>query len=114
MSLLSPLPSACLFIAPDDLAGEIEVRLRALGPDVVQHDRFSEAGSLPQPDIARNDGPEDSLLEEGADVSDDLPGQVGALVVHREEDSVELEPLVERGPDPVERLDQLGDPLQRS
>src|SRR6267378_3380995 len=113
MRLLSPLPSACLFISPDYLAGQVQVRLRALGTDVVQHDRLAEAWRLSQPDVARHNRPIQPVLEKGLDVGDDLAGQIGPLVEHGEQDAVELEVRVERGADPVERLDQFRDSLER-
>src|SRR5712692_9949201 len=112
MRLLSPLPSACLFMATDHLAGKVQVRIGSSGTDVVEHDRLAEAGRLPQPHVPRHDRPVDLLLEEGADVGDNLAGQVGPLVEHRQQDSLHLEPGIERGADPLERLDQLRDPFE--
>ena len=42
-----------------------------------------------------------------------MTGQVGALVVHGEQDSVQFEPLVERRPDPVEGLHEFRDTFER-
>src|SRR5260221_14755929 len=64
MRLLSPLPSACLFMTADHLAGQVEIRLGSLGTDIVEHDRLAEARRLPQTDVARNDRLVDLLLEE--------------------------------------------------
>src|SRR6058998_2826281 len=107
MRLLSPLPSACLFISPDHLTGQIQVRLRALGADVVQHDRLAEAWRFPETHIAGHDRPVDSVLEERLDVGDHLAGQVRPLVEHGQKNPIELEGGVDRGPDSVKRLDQL-------
>src|SRR3989442_6802002 len=91
MRLLSPLPSACLFISPDHLPGQVQVRLRALGTDVVKHDRLPEAGRFTESHIARHDRPIHPVLEEGFDVGDYLAGQVGPFVEHGQENTIQLE-----------------------
>src|SRR5262245_26366577 len=79
MRLLSPLPSACLFMMADHLAGQVEVGLRSLRTDVIKHDGPAEGGGLPQPDVPWNDRLEHLLLEELADVVDHLARQVRPL-----------------------------------
>ena len=68
-SAVSPLPSALrgpsggLFIG-EYLLGQLDIALGSLGTHVVGQDRLTVAGSLSEPDISRNDGSEDFILEE--------------------------------------------------
>ena len=56
---------------------------------------------------------EDAVLEELADVLRDLLAEVRALVVHRQQDAGDVERGVERGADPAQRGDEIGEPLER-
>src|SRR5207245_8232818 len=107
MRLLSPLPSACLFMSANHLARQVEIRLGPSRTDVVQHDRLAETGRFPQTDVSRDDGPKDLLLEEGPYVSDNLPREVRPLVKHRQQHPLDLEAGVQGPADPLECLDQI-------
>src|SRR6266478_598122 len=76
MRLLSPLPSACLFMASYHLAGQVQVRFGTLGTDVVEHDRLAETGRLAQTHVSRHHRLEDPLLEMGPQVGRHLLREV--------------------------------------
>src|SRR5262245_32196568 len=59
----SPLPSAFLFIGHDFLR-EIQVRLGASRPYVIEQYWFTETGRLGQPHAARHHAAEQAVLEE--------------------------------------------------
>src|SRR6185436_1568905 len=54
MRLLSPLPSAFLFML-HELLRQVEVRLGASGSNVVQEDRFAVAGRFTEADVPGHD-----------------------------------------------------------
>src|SRR5437016_14653664 len=65
----SPLPSAlrCLSVAVligQNLLGELDITLSALGPRIVHKHRFAEAGSLGEPDATGNHSFEDFIPKE--------------------------------------------------
>ena len=65
--------------------------------------RFGEA------DVARNDGLEELFAEEVAEVLGDLLGEVGAVVVHGQQDALDGDVGIEGGAYAFERGDELGD-----
>src|SRR5688572_9407892 len=77
----SPLPSAFRFMAHHFL-GQVQVRLGALRPYVIENNRLTKTGGRPQAHAAGNGGGEDLVLEVVADLAGDLLGQVGPLVHH--------------------------------
>src|SRR5262245_40179636 len=101
MSALRPRPSAGRFstmvlilcwdergaLPRQELAREREVRLRAARLHVVENRGHAVARRFAKPDVARDDGVEDAVLEELPDVARDLLPQVRPLVVHRHEDA---------------------------
>src|SRR5437867_143206 len=97
MRLLRPLPRACRFMTIDHLACQAHVCLGALRFDVVKEDRATEARRLPQPDVAWDDAGEHPILEEFANVVDDLAGEIGSVIEHRQKDPVENQLGVDRG-----------------
>src|SRR5262249_47930792 len=113
MRVLSPLPSAFLFpLMIDDFPRQVEVAFGSLAADVVEHDWLSEAGSFTEPDVPGNDGPENLVFEVRLDILHHLLRKSRSLVVHREEDSLDLQGGVQRGADSAERPDQLGHALE--
>src|SRR5258706_7153245 len=94
----SPLPSAFLFMG-HQLLGEFEIGLGAPRAYVVEQYRLAEAGRLPEPDAARDHGPEHGVLEVTTDLVGDLLAQVGAVVDHRQQHALERERGVERALD---------------
>src|ERR1017187_5267281 len=105
-----PLPSALRagsdLLMVEDLFGELDVAFRALGSGVVGQDGSAEAGRFGQPYAARDDGPEDLVLEELAQVGGHLAGEVGPVVVHGEEDAFDGERVLESFANPVDGVHQ--------
>src|ERR1035438_6215553 len=101
-----PLPSALRgcsdLLMVEDLFGEFDVAFRPLGSGVVGQDGFAETGRFGQAYAARDDGPEDFVLEELAQVGGHLAGQVGPVVVHGEEDAFDGEGVLEAFANPVD------------
>jgi len=74
-----------------NLFRELNVAFCAFGAGIVGQDGFAETGGFREPDAARDDGGEDLVLEEFAKIAGYLAGQVGALVVHGEQDAFNFE-----------------------
>src|ERR1700690_2370645 len=90
-----PLPSALRgcsdLLMVENLFGEFDVAFRPLGSGVVGEDGFAETGRFGQADAAGDDGAENFVLEELPEVGGHLPGEVGSVVIHGEEDSFDGE-----------------------
>jgi hypothetical protein len=71
------------------------------------------AGRLAQPDVARDNGPEDPAPEVTLDLFHDLPGEMGARVKHGHHQAPQAQVGVQRPAHQVQRAHQLGEPLQR-
>ena len=94
-------------------AREREVGFGAARFHVVEDRGHAVARRFAEPDVARDDGVVDALLEERADVAGDLLAEVGALVVHRQQHAGDVERRVERGADAAQRRDEIGEPFER-
>lgn len=79
---------------------------------VIKRDWKSMAGSFGESDIAGNGSAKEFFPEEFLEVLRDLLRQIGAVVVHGEENAFETEIGVERLCDLVKGAHQLGDALQ--
>ena len=71
------------------------------------------ARRLAEPDVARDDGVEDAVLEELADVARDLLPEVRALVVHGHQHAGDVERGIERGAHAAQRRDEIGESFER-
>ena len=71
------------------------------------------ARRLAEAHVPGNDGLVDALSEDAAHLLDDLPGEVRPFVEHRHQHAVDLERRVQRDTDALERVEELGDPLER-
>jgi hypothetical protein len=71
------------------------------------------ARGFAEPDVARNDGGVDPILEERPDVLCDLLTQVRPLVIHRQQDAGDVETGVEGRPHASKGRDQIGEPFER-
>src|SRR5262245_59792378 len=110
---LRPRPSAFRFpFMVDDFPREVEIALGTFTANVVEHDRLAEARRFSEPDVAGNDGLENLISEMGTDFLNHLAGQIGAIVIHRQKDSFDVQPGVQGRADPLERPHQLRDPLE--
>src|ERR1035441_3805258 len=111
-----PLPSALRgcsdLLMVEDLFGEFDVAFRPLGPGVVGQDGFAETGRFGQAYAARDDGPEDLVFEELAQVGGHLARKVGPVVVHGQEDAFDGERMLEAFADPVDGVHELRDAFQ--
>src|ERR1035438_1181530 len=111
-----PLPSALRggsdLLMVEDLFGEFDVAFRPLGSGVIGQDGFAETGRFGQAYAARDDGPEDLVLEELAKVGGHLAGEVGPVVVHSEEDAFDGEGVLEAVANPVDGVHEFGDAFQ--
>src|ERR1017187_5329809 len=111
-----PLPSArrgcSVLLMVEDLFGESDIAFRPLGPGVVGQDGFAETGRFGQADAARDDGPEDLVLEELAQVGGYLAGEVGPVVIHGQEDAFDGEGVLETFANPVDGVHEFRDAFQ--
>src|SRR5216684_4421774 len=98
MSAPSPRPSAFRGIG-NDLLGELRVALCALTMNIVENDRFPKTWRFRQAHIARNHALKDLRPKECAQIGGDLPGKRRSLVVHRQEDSLNLQVWIQRAAD---------------
>src|SRR5690606_21653963 len=95
-----------------DLPRKGEVALRTDGLDVVQHDRLAETRRLGQPYVAWDGGPVDAVAEVLLRLVRDLAREVEALVVHRQQHTVDLQARIDVTLDEADRVQELGQPLQ--
>ena len=112
----SPLPStlrgfSVLFMV-ENLFCELDVAFRAFGAGIVGENRLAETGRLGQANASRNYGFEDLISEELLQIGCDLPGQVGPVVEHRQENAFDFEGVTEAVPDPVDRVHELRDTFE--
>ena len=97
----------------DQLAGQADIGLRAGALEVVDQRRQAVARRLGQAHVARNDRLEHRLAEAGADVLRDRLRQIVAAVEHGQRDAEDRQLRIERAADPLDRLQQLAQPLER-
>src|SRR6267378_2582407 len=93
MSAPSPRPSAFLGIG-DNLLGELRVAFRPFAVNVVKNDWFPETGRFCQANIARNDALKDLRTKKTAQIRGNLPRKRGPLVIHGEQDTLDLKTWV--------------------
>src|SRR5689334_12573303 len=91
---------------------KLDIGFGAARAGVVGQDRFSEAGRLSEADASRNNGSKDFFFEELAEVGLDLAGQVGAVVVHRQEDAFDSQAGIEGLFEAVDCIDELRDAFE--
>src|SRR5579883_746904 len=101
-----PLPSTLrgfsLLFMVEDLFRELNIAFSAFRARIVRNDRLSETRSLRQPHATRNHRRKHFGTEEFLQIVRDLPGQVGPVVKHRQQDSFDLQRMFERGLDAVD------------
>src|ERR1035437_3045711 len=111
-----PLPSALRgfsdLLMVEDLFGEFDIAFRPLGSGVIGQDGFAETGRFGQTYAAGDDGPEYLILEEFAEVGGHLTGEVGAVVVHGEQDAFDGEGVLEGFANAVDGVHEFRDALQ--
>src|SRR6185369_1426127 len=97
----------------EDFARERAIGFGAARLGVVENHWHAVARRLAESHVTRDDGAEDFLLEKIPDVARDLLSQVRALVEHREQHAVDVEPGVEGRANAAHRADEIGEPLER-
>src|SRR5689334_10175391 len=110
-----PLPSALresgLFMVKY-LLGEFYVALCTFGARVVGENRLAETWGFGEADASRNDGFEDLVLEELAEIVRDLTGQVRPVVEHREQDAADFQWMVKALSNTIDGVHKFGDAFQ--
>lgn len=91
-----------------DLLCQLNIALGAFGARVVGENRLAEAGRLGEFYAAWNDGFENLVLKEFAKVGGDLAREIGAVVVHRQQDACDLDGVVKGFANPVDGIHELG------
>jgi hypothetical protein len=95
-----------------DLLREFDIAFRALGADVVEQDGFAMAGRLGEFNVAGDNGLEHFVLEEVLQILGYLPGEIGPVIVHGEEDSFGTEVVGERFLNALYGVHELGDSFE--
>ena len=86
--------------------------MRSLAFDIVEQDRFSEAGRLAQFDITGNDGVVHLVTEKRNGFLDHLAREIEPAVEHREQDTFYMQVGVECRLHQLDRPQQLTQPLE--
>src|SRR5512139_2134538 len=113
----SPLPRAlCVAMishsSADQFFGQSQITLRSGRLDVIKEGRFPIAWGFAQPDVARDHGVKDRLLEMLSYFFGHLKRKVVPGIKHGEKDSSQVKGSVEAASHGIHRLEQLSQPLQ--
>src|SRR5271157_286168 len=108
----SPRPNAFLVMV-DDLLCQVTITGGSPAIGVIKENRLAETWRLGQANIARYHRGENLATEEISQIVADLVREIGSLVEHGEEDSLHRQVPVVVAPDANQRVEKLGDPLQR-
>ena len=100
-------------LAPNDFGGQSNVGLRARAGVVIKQHGFSIRRGFGNPDVARYDRLVDLVAQYAPDIFRHLFGEIVAPVEHGQDDSLNGEPRIEGALHPLDRFDQLAEPLQR-
>lgn len=96
----------------ENLVSQLDVAFSALGPDVVGDDGFAVAWRLSQADVSRDHGIEDIRFKELAEFSRYLFGEIGAVVVHRQEDTLDRQGVLVGLADSCDGIHELRDAFE--
>src|SRR6266702_2361712 len=110
--VMQPPSRAQSLFAPQHLAREVDIGLRAGGAEIVDQHRLAVRGCLGDPHVARNDRVIDLVAEMTAHVGRDVIGEIVSLVEHGEDDALDFQLGVERAFDPLDGADEMAQPLQ--
>src|SRR5579885_1419938 len=113
----SPLPRAlrCLSVPVfmfQDLLGELDIAFRTSGTRIVNQNWLAVTRRLSELYAPRDDRCEDITRKELLEIVGDLPGQVGPIIVHGQENSLDLKRMRKGILDAINRVHQLRNPLQ--
>src|SRR5512141_1759945 len=106
-----PRPSAFFFMVEDFLC-KIDVAFGAFGPDIIKNYRFTKTGRFGQTDVARDHAFEQPILEIGLQVGTDLDTEVGALIEHGQNHTLDGKRRVESVPNPLDGVEKVGDSFE--
>src|SRR5579864_2989001 len=113
----SPLPSAlrglslALFIR-QNLLREFDIALGSTGTRIVHENRLAVARSFREPNTARYHGRKYLIAKEFLQILSDLAREVCTLIIHGEQDALDLEGSGEGLPDPIHCVYQLRNSFQ--
>ncbi len=96
-----------------DLAGRVDVAHRPSGPRIVGEHRLAVPGCLRDFDASGDDRSKGGRTEVTAHLARHLVGELGAPVVHRQQDRRDMQRGVEVRPHEVDVAQQLAEPFQR-
>src|ERR1700720_821162 len=98
---------------PNNLLSQSYVTLSPLRPRVVNQRRLPMTRRLSQPDVSRYASGTQLIPKKLSKLRDHLLRQVSPLIQHGQDYPLDLQPRVQPRPDPLDRIQQLADPLQR-
>jgi hypothetical protein len=96
----------------ENLLGQLDVALGAPRADVIEEDGLAVAGSLGEADASRDYGAEDLFGKKLPQVVGDLAGEVGAVIVHGEQDAFDGQRGVEGIADMIDGIHEFGDAFE--
>jgi hypothetical protein len=96
----------------EDLQSEISVALGSARAIIIEDDRLPMTWSFGQANVSRDDRLEDLRAQEIAQIGHDLVREIGAFVVHGEEEAFDLKPRVELSSNSDECIPEFGDTFQ--
>src|SRR5271157_5162540 len=112
MSAPSPRPSAFLGIG-NHLLRKLCICLRTSTMYVIENNRFTETWSLCQANVSRYHGLKYLFSEEAPQVVGYLPRERGSLIIHRQDDPLDLERWIQVPPNAHQGVEEFGDTLER-
>jgi len=103
----------CAVLEPkQDFLGEFEVAFSATGARIIEDGRFAVAGSFGEADIAGNAGVVEELAEERLEFAGYALGEIGAVIVHGENDAFDKEAGIESLTDAFDGIEELADAFE--
>src|SRR5260370_15540229 len=112
MSAPSPRPSAFLGIG-DYLLSQLCVAFGSFTVYIIENDRFTETWSFREANVARNDALKNLRTEKTAQIGGDLARQGRPLIVHREQNSLDLETWIQSPANTHKCIEELRNTFQR-
>ncbi len=92
---------------------ELNITFRAARFRIVKQYRLSMARSFSQTNISRDRSREQFFAEEPLQFSRDLLRQIGSVIKHCQDNPFNLERWIQRAANPLDRVQQFGDPFER-
>src|ERR1041385_1893878 len=111
-SAVRPFPKTPLGFILQSLLSELDVPLRPARPYVVGQNRLAMTRCLSQPHAPRDHRVENLIPEKSFQIRCHLPGQVGPIVKHRQQNPFDLERMRKRFANPLDGVHQFRNSLQ--